>query len=125
MSVPSVPSELDRELSITKAALRLSEARYRIILDSSTDYAIICADLSGFITEWNTGAELIFGWLAADVMGKYLALIFTPADRDSHVPEREIGTALKVAGRRRALAYAPRRNTLLGARLDGAPERRR
>ena len=47
------------------------------VVDSSDD-AIIGKDLNGIITAWNRGAEKIFGFSAAEVMGKPMLMIFPP-----------------------------------------------
>lgn len=44
------------------ASLRKSESRYRAIVESATDYAIITFDLDGRITGWNRGARTVLGW---------------------------------------------------------------
>ena len=46
-----------------------SERRYRTILENSAD-AIISLDSALNITDWNLGAEKIFGYLAADIIGQ-------------------------------------------------------
>jgi GAF domain-containing protein len=45
------------EASRTQASLRRSENRYRAIVESAMDYAIITLDLDGRITGWNDGAR--------------------------------------------------------------------
>lgn len=65
-------------------------ARYRSLLDSTTDYAIIIMDGSGAVTDWNEGARRILGWEVDEVRGLPADLIFTPEDRDAGVPEREM-----------------------------------
>ena len=38
-------------------ALRESESRLRLIIESAKDYAIFTLDLNGIIASWNSGAE--------------------------------------------------------------------
>ena len=56
------------------------------IVDSSDD-AIISKDLDGQITSWNRGAERLYGYTAAEAIGKSI-LIVVPEDRQEE--EREI-----------------------------------
>jgi PAS domain S-box-containing protein len=55
--------------------------------------AIIITDLEGRILYWNAGAERIFGWPAAEVMGRTAADIFKDAEEQAHIrAAREITT---------------------------------
>jgi PAS domain S-box-containing protein len=47
------------------------------IVESSED-AIIATDWGGLVTSWNHGAELIFGYSAAETVGQSMALICPP-----------------------------------------------
>jgi two-component system CheB/CheR fusion protein len=73
--------------------LRAGQERMRLVADSTTDYAIITMDEQGLITGWNRGAELIFGYRAAEVEGQSGAIIFTPEDREQGVPAAELERA--------------------------------
>lgn len=73
--------------------LRLGEERMRLVADSTHDFAIIILDDHGVITDWNTGAELIFGYTKDEVMGAYYDLIFSPEDRTAGIPENELRAA--------------------------------
>jgi two-component system CheB/CheR fusion protein len=66
---------------------REEEQRSRLaaIVDSSND-AIIGHSFAGVITSWNPGAEKLFGYTAAEVVGKPLALLI-PDDRVDEVPQ--------------------------------------
>ncbi|AZF15675.1 CheR family methyltransferase [Pseudomonas sp. R3-18-08] len=73
--------------------LRLGEERMRLVADSTHDFAIIILDDHGAITDWNTGAELIFGYTKDEVLGAYYDLIFSPEDRTAGIPENELRAA--------------------------------
>ena len=90
--------ELATENDVSRAALADSEERFRAVLESATDHAIITLDPAGRITEWNAGAQRIFGWSAAEVLWRDSALLWTPEDRDARVPEREMQAAVEPGG---------------------------
>ena len=77
----------------TEEALRKSEERLRLMSESFTDYAIFMMDVAGRVLSWNTGAEQIFGYSDAEIIGKSATILFTPEDRDNHIPEKEMETA--------------------------------
>jgi two-component system CheB/CheR fusion protein len=75
-------------------ALRSSEERLRLMVESATDYAIFSTDLERRITIWNSGAERLLGYSEAEAMGRPADMIFTPADRAAGAPEHEYRTAM-------------------------------
>jgi PAS domain S-box-containing protein len=58
--------------------------RFALIIESSDD-AIISKTLDGVITSWNNGAQRIFGYKAAEVIGKAVNILIPP-DRDDEEP---------------------------------------
>ncbi|WP_236519350.1 PAS domain-containing sensor histidine kinase [Sandaracinus amylolyticus] len=60
-------------------ALRRSEDRLRLLVESVKDYAFFMLEPDGRIATWNPGAERIKGWTAREVIGRDLS-IFYPAD---------------------------------------------
>src|SRR5579864_5439063 len=58
---------------------RVEEVRERLaaVVESSDD-AIVSKTLDGTITAWNSGAEKLFGYSAADVVGKSVSLLLPP-----------------------------------------------
>ena len=77
-----------------EAALRESEERHRLILESVQDYAIITVDLAGRIASWNRGAARVFGYDADAIVGAPVARLFTPEDVAASRPEDEMGRAI-------------------------------
>ena len=78
-----------------QAVLAASEARYRLAVESATDYAIFTTDLAGRITGWNSGAQNLLGWSEGDVVGRPANVIFTPEDDRHAVPEEEMRLAVR------------------------------
>ena len=55
----------------------------RVVLESAPD-AIILSDRAGVIRFWNTGAERLFGFSAAEVLGRPLDIIVPEPQRARH-----------------------------------------
>jgi len=62
-------------------------------VDAVKDYAIFMLDPTGLVVTWNTGAEHIKGYRAAEAIGKHFSLFYTPEDVASGKPERELEIA--------------------------------
>jgi two-component system, chemotaxis family, CheB/CheR fusion protein len=63
--------------------LRAGEERMRLVAESTKDYAIVTMDTDGRVTSWNMGAERMFGYTEAEMLGQSGDLLFTPEDRRS------------------------------------------
>lgn len=76
-------------------ALRNSEQRFRMFVESVHDYALFQLDCDGVIVSWNVGAERLLGWKEQEVVGKSGAVVFTPEDlaKGAHVKELETARA--------------------------------
>jgi PAS domain S-box-containing protein len=72
---------------------RSEESRYRLLVDSITDYAIYMLDPTGRVTSWNSGAERFKGYKPAEIIGKNFAQFYTAEDRAAGVPVRALKTA--------------------------------
>jgi PAS domain S-box-containing protein len=99
LTTPVEPLEL---IAVTRAMLRLRQAesraqeaheRYRMIVESAIDYAIFTCGLDGRITSWNSGAEAIFGYQPAEIIGESGARIFMADDVAADVPDDEMRSA--------------------------------
>ena len=77
-------------------ALRKSEERFRLFVNNVRDYALFQTDEDGCITAWNSGAERMLGYTAAEILGRPSAVLFLPEDVASRQPERELLEAATV-----------------------------
>jgi PAS domain S-box-containing protein len=72
--------------------------RLQLLIEAVTDYALYLLDLDGTILTWNSGAERITGYPAAEAIGQNYAILFTPEDRAAGKPMRALRSAAE-AGR--------------------------
>ena len=94
--VSTARDELVTEMSqsaATEAALRESEERFNLLLHSNVTEALYLLDPDGNIESWNTGAERIKGYTAAEVIGHNFSMFFTPEDVASGEPTRVLESA--------------------------------
>ena len=73
----------------TENRLRSSEARFRLLIDSVTEYAIFTLDADGRIATWNAGAARLYGYTDTEALGMSSGDLFTPEDRQAGAPENE------------------------------------
>ena len=76
------------------SSLKDSEEQYRLIVDGVKDYAIFMLDPNGRIVSWNTGAERIKGYTAAEILGRHFSILFPPENIERHEPEQELQIAV-------------------------------
>jgi len=86
MDISYALDHLDFQAARNRAeeTLSKSEAHYRAVAQSAKD-AIITADNAGNIIGWNRGAEIIFGYTEAEVMGQPLTVLIPQRYYDRHV----------------------------------------
>ena len=74
-------------------ALQKSEQRFERLVEAAKDYALFMTDAHGRVTTWNEGAERLFGFAEAEIVGEDASILFTSEDRESAAPERELEKA--------------------------------
>ena len=72
-----------RDITARKEAEKVL-THYAALVESSDD-AIIGKTLDGYVTSWNHGAEAIFGYSCAEIVGKHISII-VPDDRQGEEP---------------------------------------
>src|ERR1051325_5927352 len=66
------------------------------LVHNVTDYAIFLLDAKGYIASWNTGAERIKGYTAAEAIGKHFSIFYTTDAVRRGWPDYELKTASEV-----------------------------
>jgi two-component system CheB/CheR fusion protein len=74
-------------------ALRESEERLRVLIESAKGYAIFTTDENRKVSSWNAGAEAMIGYSEREIVGQSADILFTSEDRANGDPEREMELA--------------------------------
>jgi PAS domain S-box-containing protein len=97
------------ERKLADEQVRVTQERFRMMVDNVRDYAIYMLDMRGYITSWNLGAERIEGYLADEIIGKHYSCFFLP----DHATRGDPGMQLQFAsiqGRYESEGWRVRKN---------------
>lgn len=75
-------------------ARRVSEERFRLLLENVTDYAIFFLDTQARVIRWSLGAERILGYQEPEILGKPSSIMFTPEDLEHGADQQELEIAV-------------------------------
>ncbi|MBV8118834.1 MAG: CHASE3 domain-containing protein, partial [Alphaproteobacteria bacterium] len=80
-----------RRMQGSRASLRRSEERFRLLVSGVRDYALFMLDPAGNVASWNGGAERVTGYRAGEILGAPYSRFFGPeqvaAGAPSHLLE--------------------------------------
>jgi len=79
----------------TTAQLRVTEERFRLMVESVQDYAIFMLDAGGHIATWNLGAQRMKGYRADEIIGRHFRTFYTEDAKASRHPEHELEIAVR------------------------------
>jgi len=89
----AVLAQLEHARSDLEYRARQSEERFRLMIESVVDYAILMLDAEGRVASWNAGAERILGYGAAEITGQPLRRFYLPEDIAAGKPQEELARA--------------------------------
>ena len=105
-------TERERLQLVRKQAAMEARLRLATIVESSDD-AIIGEDTHGIVTDWNKGAERLYGYSATEAIGKPISILI-PADRPNDASEIEG----KIANRQSVTHYETVRQRKDGTNIE-------
>ncbi len=100
-------------------AARHAAASFEDVLRAATDYSIVGTDSRGRVTLFNSGAELMLGYLAKDVVGRSALFMFDPAEVAARATELHVEPGLDAVAWRAKQGKAETREWTF-VRADGS-----
>ncbi len=86
---------MNKPLMENRAYTPDESARYRVLVEAVTDYAIYMLDPSGIVSSWNAGAQRFKGYTPEEIIGQHFSRFYTEEDRATGLPAR----ALEISAR--------------------------
>jgi PAS domain S-box-containing protein len=76
-----------------RKAARITEEKFRLLLENVHDYAIFTLDPKGVVTSWNVGAERMKLYRPDEIIGKHFSVFYPPDALARGWPDFELETA--------------------------------
>ncbi len=78
---------------IKEKQIETTEERFALLVSEIKDYAIMLLSRDGIVSTWNTGAQLIYGYIQEEIIGQHIKKFYAMEDIDKHWPEKELEIA--------------------------------
>lgn len=70
-----------------------AQERFRLMVESIVDCAIVHLDAAGRVLSWNAGAQAIKGWSAPEIVGEHFSRFYPREDIERGVPQGDLRAA--------------------------------
>ena len=90
--------QITRDLTqrrMTMEALRLSEERFRLLVECVQGHAIFMLDPEGHVVSWNSGARRVKGYEEDEIIGRHFSVFYPPEEVDAGLPRELLALAWK------------------------------
>lgn len=92
-------AKVTRDLTERKKAelaMAAEEQKFRVLVETVKDYAILMLDKNGNVTSWNEGARRFKGYEAQEIIGQHFSKFYPPEDIRAKKPEMELEVAQNI-----------------------------
>ena len=86
-------ADLETRVGERTRELEAANRRFRLMVESVVDYAIVMLDSEGRVASWNAGAQRILGYAADEIVGQHFSRFYPPEEAGRDKPERELELA--------------------------------
>ncbi|WP_224249069.1 hybrid sensor histidine kinase/response regulator [Hyalangium gracile] len=88
-------AEVEERVRERTQELARSEERFRLLVNSVKDYAIVMLDPEGHITSWNAGAASMTGHASEEILGQPLSSFYPKEERQRGQPAKGLEEAAR------------------------------
>jgi PAS domain S-box-containing protein len=73
--------------------LRISEERFRLLVEEVKDHALFMLDQDGIVASWNKGAQRLYDYSAAEIMGRHFSCFYAADSVEGRIPKQHLSSA--------------------------------
>jgi PAS domain S-box-containing protein len=78
---------------LTSLSRPIETDAFRLLVESTIDYAIFMLDPNGIVLTWNAGARRVNGYAAEEIIGQHFSVFYPPEAIATRWPQRELEMA--------------------------------